>query len=206
MARAFSHFIDPSNRVVTVEEIDELHLQDRLENVVALTSYRLRDEEGRMVRETTLDDLVREALRMRADRIWVGETRGKEAYALIKAANSGHDGSVTTIHADSGKQAIDQLNAYVMEYGLDASVAQKQVAQAFNLVVQVGKEKMGRRVVREITELESALEGAQQRYVSLYHYDPENETFVSDGRPTQRLINALARYGVNYDAIPGQRR
>ena len=96
MARAFSHFIDPANRVVTVEEIDELHLQDRLENVVALTTYRNRDSEGRTIRETTLDDLVREALRMRADRIWVGETRGKEAYALVKACNSGHEGSVTT--------------------------------------------------------------------------------------------------------------
>ncbi len=199
LARAFAQFIDPANRIVTAEEIDELHLQDRLDNVVALTTYRLRDSEGRNIRETSLDDLVREALRMRADRIWVGETRGREAYALVKACNSGHDGSVTTVHADSGAQAIDQLVTYVMESGLEAAVSQKQVSRAFNLVVQVGRERMGRRVIREITELEPALEGAQQRSSPIFAYDPDSEQFVSRGRPSRRLIQAMARYGVNYD-------
>jgi pilus assembly protein CpaF len=204
MARALAHYIDPANRVVTVEEIDELHLADQRENVVALTTYRKRDEEGRVVREVTLDDLVREALRMRADRIWVGETRGKEAYALVKACNSGHDGSITTVHADTGPQAVEQLVTYVMESGLDANVSQKQVARAFNLVIQVSKEKMGRRVIREITELESALEsGGQQRSTPLYVFNPDTELFVSQGRPTRRLVTALQRYGVNYDEVTG---
>jgi len=81
LARALSWFIDPLQRVITVEEIDELHLANRLPNVVSLTTYRHSDTEGRVVRETSLGDLVREALRMRADRIWFGETRGSEAYA-----------------------------------------------------------------------------------------------------------------------------
>jgi len=204
LARALSWYVDPLNRVVTVEEIDELHLADRLDNVVALTTYRQRDEEGRLVRETSLDDLVREALRMRGDRIWVGETRGKEAYALVKACNSGHDGSITTVHANNGPQAIKQLATYVMESGLAEDVAREQVAQAFHLVVQVGRERMGRRVIREITQLEPVLEGNQQRWIPLYRYDSSTDSFGQVSRPSRRLIEALARYGVNYDDVPGR--
>lgn len=204
LARALSWYIDPANRVITAEEIDELHLADRLPNVVALTTYRKRDEEGRIVRETSLEDLVREALRMRGDRIWVGETRGKEAYALVKACNSGHDGSITTIHADNGPQAVRQLVTYVMEAGLTEDVARDQVARAFHIVVQITKERMGRRVIREITELEPVLEGSQQRANTLYVYDAASEGFYQASRPTRRLLEALGRYGVNYDEVPGR--
>jgi pilus assembly protein CpaF len=204
LSRALSSYIDPANRVITVEEIDELHLQDRLPNIVGMTSYRLRDSEGRVIRETTLEDLVREALRQRGDRIWVGETRGKEAYALCKACNSGHDGSITTIHADNGPQAVRQLVTYVMESGLPEQPAREQVSRAFHLVVQVSKEKMGRRVIREITELEPVLEGNQQRSTTLWAYDPALETFRAVSRPTRRLTEALARYGVNFDDVQGR--
>lgn len=201
LARALSAYIDPANRVITVEEIDELHLQDRLPNVVGMTTFRHRDDEGRMLRETSTNELVREALRQRGDRIWVGETRGKEAYALCKACNSGHDGSITTVHADNGPQAVRQLVTYVMESGLPEQVARDQVSRAFHLVVQVSKEKMGRRVVKEITELEPVLEGTQQRSVTLWQYDSETESFQAVSRPTRRLTEALARYGVNFDDV-----
>lgn len=204
MARALSWYVDPANRVVTVEEIDELHLADRLPNVVALTTYRARSDEGTLIRETSLDDLVREGLRMRADRIWVGETRGKEAYALVKACNSGHDGSITTVHADNGAQAVRQLVTYVMEFGLGEDVAREQVSRAFHLVVQLGRERMGRRVIREITELEPVVEGTQQRTSVLYRYDTVSEGFKQESRPSRRLIESLARYGVNYDEVPGR--
>jgi len=205
MARALSWYIDPLNRVITVEEIDELHLADRLPNVVSLMTYRSRDEEGRIIRETSLDDLVREGLRMRGDRIWVGETRGKEAYALVKACNSGHDGSITTIHADNAGQAIRQLVTYVMESGLTESVAREQVSRAFHLVVQIGRERMGRRVIREITEVEQgSVEGTQQRINQLYVYDAQTDGFHQVGRPSHRMVEALARYGVNYEDIPGR--
>lgn len=205
LARALSDYIDPANRVITVEEIDELHLDERLPNIVSLTSYRSRDVEGRLVRETTLEDLVRESLRMRGDRIWVGETRGREAYALTKACNSGHDGSITTIHADNGPQAVRQLVTYVMESGVTEAVAREQVSRAFHLVVQVSREKMGRRVVREITELEPVLEGSQQRSTTLFSYDPSREQFVTVGRPSRRLAEAVARYGVNLEDYPPTR-
>lgn len=116
LAKALAQYIDPWNRVITVEDIRELHLDDIISgNVVSLVTHRVRDDQGRVIRETELNDLVTEALRMRADRIWVGETRGKEAYSLAKAALSGHAGCVTTIHANSGVEATDQLVMYVQE-------------------------------------------------------------------------------------------
>ena len=201
LARALSWFIDPLQRVITVEEIDELHLANRLPNVVSLTTYRHSDADGRVVRETSLGDLVREALRMRADRIWVGETRGSEAYALVKACNSGHDGSITTVHGDTGQQAVKQLITYVMEGGLTEEVARDQVAQAFHLVIQISRVKMGRRVITEITELESVREGTEQRRNPLFLYNHETEEFTAAGRPTNRLIQHWTKYGVNYENI-----
>lgn len=197
MARALGWYIDPEQRILTVEEIDELHLDDRLPNVVSLTTFRNVDGEGRTIRRVELADLVREALRMRADRIWVGETRGKEAYALVKACNSGHDGSCTTMHADNGKQAVKQLVTYVMESGLSEEVAREQVAQAFHLVVQISRVKLGRRVITEITELEPVREGTEQRRNELFRYDHETGQFNKTGQPSPRLLRDWARYGVN---------
>jgi pilus assembly protein CpaF len=200
MARALSAFVDPSCRIVTCEEIDELNLDSslRLTNVVALTSYRELDERGALVREETLEDLVRHALRMRADRIWVGETRGREAYALVKACLSGHDGSITTLHANSASQAIKQLVSYVMESGMTEEVARDQVSQAFHLAIQIQQVKLGRRVVTEIVELESVREGGEQRRNDLWRYDFASDSYVQVGSPSPRLKAALERNNVNY--------
>jgi hypothetical protein len=93
-----------------------------------------------------------------------------------------------------------------MESGLaNESVAREQVSRAFHLVVQVAKEKMGRRVIREITELEPVLEGTQQRASTLFAYDPSREAFTITGRPSRRLQDALARHGVNLDDYPQHR-
>lgn len=199
LARALSFFIAPEQRVVTIEEIDELHLQTRLPNVVSLTTYRLRDDQGRLLRETSLDDLVREALRMRCDRIWVGETRGKEAFALVKACNSGHDGSVTTLHADNPRTAIRQAVTYIMEDGLPEDVARDQVAQAFHLVIQISKVAMGRRAITSITEFEPVREGTEQRSNEIFRYNPDTKTFEFVSFPGPQLRHALARYGVQLD-------
>ena len=196
MARALGWYIDPEQRILTAEEIDELHLDDRLPNVVSLTTFKHSDADGRIVRRVELEDLVREALRMRADRIWVGETRGKEAYALVKACNSGHDGSCTTIHADNGKQAVKQLVTYVMESGLTEEVAREQVAQAFHIVIQIARVKLGRRVITEITELEPVREGTEQRRNELFKYDHETGSFIKTGQPSPRLLRDWSRYGV----------
>jgi pilus assembly protein CpaF len=204
LARALSYYIDPAQRVITCEETQELRLSDRLPNAVELFTVRKRDPQGVLIRETTLDDLVRESLRMRAERVWVGETRGKEAYALIKACNSGHDGSVTTIHADNGKQATKQMVTYVMESGLPEVSAREQVSQAFNVVVQVAKVGMGRRRIVEISELEPVLEGSNQRITPLFVWDRATDRFHVAQRPTARLLGHWARFGVNFDGNPGR--
>jgi len=203
LARALSWYIDHNHRVITVEEIDELHLDKRLPNVVALTTYKDVQSDGKIIRTLELEDLVREALRMRADRIWVGETRGREAASLVKACNSGHDGGIATIHADNGKQAVKQLVTYVMESGLSEEVSREQVAQAFHIVVQISKVKMGKRVITEITELEPVREGNEQRRNTLFEYDHDSGGFRMSGRPTKRLSDDWSRYGVNLSTSLG---
>ena len=198
LARAMSWFVDPAQRVVTCEELDELHLDDRLPNVVALTTFRELDDRGALVREETVEDLVRHALRMRADRIWLGETRGREAYALVKSCLSGHDGSVTTLHANNAAQAVKQLTSYVMESGMTEEVARDQVSQAFHIAVQIQQVKLGRRVITEIVELESVREGNEQRRNDLWRYDFTSDSFVRVGSPSPRLRATLERYNVNY--------
>jgi pilus assembly protein CpaF len=197
LAKALAAYIDPAQRVMTCEEIDELHLNDHLPNVVAATTFVERDARGAVVREEGLDDLVRYAFRMRADRIWVGETRGREAYALVKACTSGHDGSVTTIHANDAGSAIKQLTSYVMEANVPEDVARQRVAQAFHIAVQIQQVRLGRRVITEIVELEDVHEGTEQRRNELWKYDWKTETFAQVGTPTPRLARALARYNVN---------
>ena len=197
LARALSAYIDPAHRVLTCEEIDELHLEDRLPNVVSLTTHHVRDEDGRAIREVELADLVREGLRMRADRIWVGETRGKEAFALVKACNSGHDGSLTTIHADDGATAVRQAVTYVMEGGISEEVARDQVARAFHLVVQIAKVRPNERRITEILELEPVREGTEQRRISLFEWNYESDTWTRTGQMSDRLQQFLRKNGVN---------
>lgn len=197
LARALSAYVDPAHRVLTCEEIDELHLSDRLPNVVALTTYRLRDSDGAVIREVSLEDLVREGLRMRADRIWVGETRGREAFALVKSCNSGHDGSLTTLHADDGASAVKQAITYVMEGGVAEEVARDQVARAFHLVVQISRVRPNERRITEITELEPTREGVEQRRNVLYRYHADSDSWTKEGRMSNRLIEFLHKNGVN---------
>lgn len=191
--------IDPNHRVITIEEIDELHIADRIPNAVSLMTFRKQNSSGESLLYISVEDLVREALRMRADRIWIGEVRGKEAYALIKACNSGHEGSCTTIHADSAISAIRQLITYTMEAGVSEQVAREQVSQAFSVVVQMGRGPFGRRIISEIVEIEPVSEGNIPRQNSLYRYDHGTDTFVQTGNPSTRLTNYWQiRGGVNY--------
>lgn len=134
---------------------------------------------------------------MRPDRIWVGEVRGPEAYALIKACNSGHDGACATIHADSPQQALQQMVTYVMEAGLTEEVAREQVSRAVNLVLQVSRVG-GKRVITEMSELEPVREGNSQRENLLFQYDPDSGLHLRRGHPSPSLLRRWSRYGVAY--------
>jgi pilus assembly protein CpaF len=150
LLNTISCLIDPSERIVTIEDAAELQLQQP--HVVRLET-RPNSLEGRG--EITARDLVRNALRMRPDRIIVGETRGGEAFDMLQAMNTGHSGSMSTVHANSARDALTRIENMVMmgNVGLPAPAIRQQVASAVDIVIQVERQRDGRRRVTQIAEV-----------------------------------------------------
>jgi pilus assembly protein CpaF len=150
MLNAMSAFIDPRHRMVTIEDAAELQLQQ--EHVVRLETRPSNAEgQGRI----TQRDLLVNALRMRPDRIMVGEVRGAEAFDMLQAMNTGHDGSMTTIHANTARDAVSRLEQMVTMIGGDfpMQAVRSQIAAGVNLVVQLNRLSDGRRKVMSISEI-----------------------------------------------------
>ncbi len=150
LLNALSSFIDPAERVVTIEDAAELRLQQP--HVVRLEG-RPAGVEGRG--EVTIRDLLRNALRMRPDRIVIGEVRGPEALDLLTALNTGHDGALSTVHANSPADALARLQTLALMAGLGlphAAVAE-QVRRGVDLVVQMERKSDGSRRVAAIEEV-----------------------------------------------------
>jgi pilus assembly protein CpaF len=145
-----SSFIPADERVATIEDAAELQLQ---QPHVARMETRPSNVEG--TGEVTTRDLVRNALRMRPDRIVVGECRGSEALDMLQAMNTGHDGSLTTVHANSSRDAIGRLEMMVGMAGFDLPIwtIRRQIASAINLVVQVSRLMGGPRKIIRISEI-----------------------------------------------------
>jgi pilus assembly protein CpaF len=153
LLNALSSFIAPGERVVTIEDAAELRLQQP--HVVRLES-RPAGVEGHG--EVTIRDLLRNALRMRPDRIVIGEVRGPEALDLLTALNTGHDGALSTVHANSPTDALSRLETLALMAGLGlphAAVAE-QVQRAVDLVVHLERRADGARVVTDIAEVARA--------------------------------------------------
>jgi pilus assembly protein CpaF len=150
LLNALSSFIGPGERVVTIEDAAELRLQQP--HVVRLES-RPAGVEGRG--EVTIRDLLRNALRMRPDRIVIGEVRGVEALDLLTALNTGHDGALSTVHANSPADALRRLETLVLMagVGLPHATVAEQVRRGIDLVVHLRREADGRRRVSEIAEV-----------------------------------------------------
>jgi pilus assembly protein CpaF len=150
LLNALSIFIAPGERVVTIEDAAELRLQQP--HVVRLES-RPAGIEGRG--EVTIRDLLRNALRMRPDRIVIGEVRGPEALDLLTALNTGHDGALSTLHANSPADAIARLEtlALMADVGLPHAAIAEQVRRGIDLVVHLERRPDGSRVVAEIAEV-----------------------------------------------------
>ncbi|HEX7525176.1 MAG TPA: ATPase, T2SS/T4P/T4SS family, partial [Gaiellaceae bacterium] len=164
LLNVLSGFIPDEERIVTIEDAAELQLQQR--HVVSLES-RPSNAEGRG--EITIRELVRNALRMRPDRIIVGEVRGPETLDMLQAMNTGHEGSLTTIHANSPRDALARLETLVLTAGVDLPLRaiREQIASAFDVVVQASRLVDGSRRVTDITEvlhLESEVISLQQLY------------------------------------------
>src|SRR3954454_9611161 len=161
-----SSFIPGTERVVTIEDPCELQMRQR--HVIRLETRPANVEGKGLVMSR---DLVRNALRMRPDRIIVGEVRAGEAFDMLQAMNTGHDGSLTTVHANAPRDAISRVENMVLMAGLDLPVRaiREQVASALNVVVQVARLSDGRRKLVSLSEL-TGMEGEIVTMQDIFRY------------------------------------
>jgi pilus assembly protein CpaF len=151
LLNVLSSFIPQGERIITIEDAVELQLQQ--DHVVRLES-RPANIEGKG--EITIRDLLKNSLRMRPDRIVVGECRGGEALDMLQAMNTGHDGSLSTVHANSPRDAIARMETLVLMAGMDLPLRaiREQVASAVDLIVQLTRMRDGSRRVTHVTEVQ----------------------------------------------------
>lgn len=171
MLNAMSQLIDPGDRVVTIEDAAELQLQQP--HVVRLET-RPPNLEG--TGEITMRDLVKNALRMRPDRIICGEVRGAEALDMLQAMNTGHDGSMCTLHANNPREALTRMENMIGMAGVNLSskAVRTQIVGAVNLIVQVSRMRDGVRRVTHVTEI-IGMEGDVITTQDLFTFEYEGE-------------------------------
>ncbi len=174
LLNVLSGFIPEDERIVTVEDAAELQLQQ--DHIVRLET-KTASIDGRGA--VTIRDLVRNCLRMRPDRIVVGECRGGEALDMLQAMNTGHDGSLTTVHANSPRDAISRLETLVLMAGMDLplKVVRQQIASAVDLIVQQSRLKDGSRKVTAISEV-AGMEGDTVVLTDIFKFE---QTGVAQG-------------------------
>lgn len=197
-----SSFIPRTDRIVTIEDAAELSLDQ--DHVVRLES-RPPNLEGRGT--ISIRDLVRNSLRMRPDRIIVGECRGGEALDMLQAMNTGHDGSLTTLHANTPRDALARLETMVLMAGFDLPVKaiREQVAGAVDVVVQVSRMRDGSRKVTSIAEI-VGMEGEIVTMQEIVRYaqrgiDKDGKV-IGDFQYTgvqPHYINRFDEVGIHYD-------
>ena len=155
LLNALSSFIPDTERIITIEDPTELRLQQG--HVVSLEA-RPASLEGKG--EVTQRDLVRNALRMRPDRIIVGEVRGAEAFDMLQAMNTGHEGSLGTVHANSPRDALARIENMILMAGLDLPIRaiREQIASAIHIVIQIARSPDGKRRVTAVAEI-TGMEG-----------------------------------------------
>src|SRR6266581_2653811 len=188
---AMSAFIPGDERIVTIEDAAELQLQQ--EHVITLES-RPPNIEGQG--EIRIRELVRNALRMRPDRIIVGEVRGAETLDMLQAMNTGHEGSLTTIHANSPRDALSRLETLVLTAGVDLPLRaiREQISSAFDLLIQIARLVDGSRRITHVTEvlrMESDVITLQEVFLAR----PPDEETASETHAA-RLLSPLACTGL----------
>ena len=146
-----SGFIGNDERIITIEDAAELRLEQ--EHVISLETRTANYNKGTVI---TVRDLVINALRMRPDRIIVGECRGKEAFDMLQAMNTGHDGSLTTLHANSPEDALNRLETLVLMSGIDIPIkaVREYIENAINIVVNIQRMHDGKRKITSICEVD----------------------------------------------------
>jgi len=166
LLNAISSFIPSSERVVTIEDAAELQLQQ--EHVVRLET-RPANAEGRG--EVTMRDLVKNSLRMRPDRIIIGETRGGEVLDMLQAMNTGHEGSLTTVHANTPRDAVSRIETMILLSGtnLPDRAMREQISSAIDVIIQASRMSDGSRRVTSITEV-TGTESDMVQLQEIYRY------------------------------------
>jgi pilus assembly protein CpaF len=186
MLNALSSYIPDGERIITIEDAAELNLQQ--DHVVRLES-KPKNIEGKG--EVSIRELVRNSLRMRPDRIVIGECRGGEALDMIQAMNTGHDGSLTTTHANTPRDAISRLETLVMMAGMELPqlAIRQQIAGAIHLIVQINRLADGSRKCVAITEVQG-MEGNMVTLQDVFKYE---QTGVN---PEGKLIGVTRGLGI----------
>jgi pilus assembly protein CpaF len=204
LLNALSSYIPDDQRIVTIEDSAELQLQQP--HVVRLET-RPPNIEGKG--EVTQRDLVKNALRMRPDRIVIGEVRGGEAIDMLQAMNTGHDGSLTTIHANTPRDALARLETMIQMTGMRLSdrAMRQQVASALDLVIQAARLSDGTRRITSISEI-TGMEGETITMQEIFHFErkgvDKDGRVVGRYRPTgvrPRFAERLKQYGMQLPRI-----
>ena len=199
---ALSSFIPETDRIITIEDAAELKLQQR--HVVTLES-RPANLEG--TGAITIRDLVRNALRMRPDRIIVGEVRSGEALDMLQAMNTGHDGSLTTAHANTPRDVLSRLETMVLMAGMELPVkaVRTQVSSAIDLILQQSRIRDGSRKITHITEVQG-MEGdtiiLQDLFKYVQDYIDENGKSVGHFEASGLQPNFLDKFRMNGVELP----
>ncbi|HYY97432.1 MAG TPA: CpaF family protein [Pyrinomonadaceae bacterium] len=204
LLNALSSYIPDDQRIVTIEDSAELQLQQP--HVVRLET-RPANIEGKG--EVTQRDLVKNALRMRPDRIVIGEVRGGEAIDMLQAMNTGHDGSLTTIHANTPRDALSRLETMIQMTGMRLSdrAMRQQAASALDIVIQAARLSDGTRRITSISEI-TGMEGETITMQEIFHF--ERKGVDKDGkvlgryRPTgvrPRFAERLKQYGMQLPRV-----
>ena len=201
-----SGFIDDEERIITIEDAAELRLHQS--HVISLET-RMVNYEGEG--EITIRDLVRNSLRMRPDRIIVGEVRGKEAFDMLQAMNTGHEGSITTLHANSSEDAINRLETMMLMNDMELPVyaIRNYIEKAIDIVIQIERLSDGKRKITSISEIV----GLKDEKVELKEIFSFKEDGVSDQgnvmgefvvyKRVPKVYDRIKRKGIQLDNIFG---
>jgi pilus assembly protein CpaF len=204
LLNALSAFIPDTERIVTIEDSAELQLQQR--HVVRLET-RPPNIEGKG--EILARDLVKNALRMRPDRIVVGEVRGGEVLDMLQAMNTGHEGSMTTVHANTPRDALSRLEAMIGMSGVPLSegATRATISRGLNVVVQLARGTDGRRRVVSIAELTGA-EGTSITMQEIFRFEQRgvdaNGKILGEFRSTgirPRSMTRIEQFGIDPDEL-----
>jgi pilus assembly protein CpaF len=204
LLNTLSSFIQPDHRVITIEDAAELQLQQ--EHVVRLET-RPPNIEGRGAVSAT--DLVKNALRMRPDRIIIGECRGAETLDMIQAMNTGHEGSMTTVHANTPRDAMGRMEAMVGMAGLTLSetATRQMISRALNVIVQLSRGTDGHRRLVSVSEI-TGMEGPTVTMQEIYKFEQrgvdEKGRVVGQLAPTgvrPKVLARIERFGIDVATI-----